>query len=56
MAEEAQPQEQEQEVVPPFFRITITGTDTYNLDTNMGDLWQWHVLKLAAKIKATLGV
>ncbi len=40
--------------VPPFFTVTVEAEGNYKLDTNIGDSWQWVVLKLAASIKKEL--
>lgn len=41
----------QQLVERPYFKLTLASNDQYELETNMGQYWQWHVLKLAAKIK-----
>jgi hypothetical protein len=51
--DEQEDQEPQQLIEPPFFKITFDG-NSYKLDTNMGEHWQWHVLKLAAAIKKEL--
>ncbi len=45
----------EPEPRPPFFTVTVTGQDTYNLETNMADYYKWHILKLAAMIRKEVG-
>lgn len=39
----------------PFFKFTFEGGGKYELETNMGDYWKWHVLKLASVIHKELG-
>ena len=35
---------------PPFFTITIVD-GKYELKTNLGEYWQWHLLLLAKQVK-----
>jgi hypothetical protein len=53
MNEQAEAQEPQQLVEPPFFKITLDG-ENYKLDTNMGPYFKWHILVLAAEIKKSL--
>lgn len=37
----------------PFFTVTYNGKD-YNVESNMGDGWRWHLMRLAKELKELL--
>ena len=48
--EEATATEETPATDPPFFTITIVD-GKYELQTNLGEYWQWHLLLLAKQVK-----
>jgi hypothetical protein len=35
----------------PFFKIAVDVNGNYSAETNMGEAWKWHALKIAKAIR-----